>query len=66
VAQLVAPLILIHVVSLPDPYGLPYKSPSYVVDKQYVILVMRVILYSFSVILIKVFTDNAFADIGWC
>ena len=28
VAQLVAPLISIHVVGLPDPYRLPYESAS--------------------------------------
>ena len=32
-AQLVAPLVSIHVVGLPDPYRFPYES----VDKQYVI-----------------------------
>ena len=29
-AQLVAPLILIHVVGLPDPYRLPYESASFI------------------------------------
>jgi len=29
-AQLVAPLVLIHVVGLPDPYRLPYESASFV------------------------------------
>ena len=29
-AQLVAPLISIHVVGLPDPYCLPYESASFV------------------------------------
>jgi len=29
-AQLVAPLISIHVVGLPDPYGLPYEPASFV------------------------------------
>jgi len=28
--QLVAPLVLIHVVGLPDPYGLPYDPASFV------------------------------------
>jgi len=30
VAQLVAPLVSIHVVSLPDPYGFPYEPASFV------------------------------------
>ena len=30
VAQLVAPLVSIHVVGLPDPYRLPYESASFV------------------------------------
>jgi len=29
-AQLVAPLVSIYAVSLPDPYGLPYESVSWV------------------------------------
>jgi len=29
VAQLVAPLVSIHVVGLPDPYRLPYESASF-------------------------------------
>ena len=29
-AQLVAPLVSIHVVGLPDPYSLPYESASFV------------------------------------
>ena len=31
-AQLVAPLVSIHVVGLPDPYHLPYVSHNHIVD----------------------------------